>query len=258
MASVTVRTFVLAVYFAASGRIACASPRAILNLNVDGAHGEYGTYGDSANSAGTYGGGGGGGGGVRRPWHAPSAGLRRSPGGASGASSRADDVAPPDPDSRTPDTSTSRDTSVPDPMPSVVFSPVPAPMPTLTPTPMFAPTYSPVSAPASVPVSAPVSAPVSTPASGPGRTTAYEAPAGGCRTCLPEFEQCGGGDLSESACCLDNLECAKKNEFYAQCLRRSRIDRNVRHGWNGTILPCGTTRGLKSGDNDRVRDPRDQ
>jgi hypothetical protein len=65
---------------------------------------------------------------------------------------------------------------------------------------------------------------------------------GDCETCLPSFEQCGGGDLPTTLCCEAGLECVKKNDFYAQCLTSVRAESNIAsQGWEGSVMECGST-----------------
>ena len=64
---------------------------------------------------------------------------------------------------------------------------------------------------------------------------------GSCEFCMPEFGQCGGGELIVTACCADGLQCTQKNAFFAQCLTAARAEANVAtEGWVGTQLECGT------------------
>lgn len=77
-----------------------------------------------------------------------------------------------------------------------------------------------------------------------------------CADCQPIYSQCGGGDLTSSVCCEVGLSCVKKNAFYGQCLPPTRAKRNISHGWDGTVVACGSSDAFDQGDVTRERDPR--
>ena len=60
-------------------------------------------------------------------------------------------------------------------------------------------------------------------------------------TSAARFEQCAGGpNLTVSIQCRDvGTACYTKNEFFAQCLTPTDLERASRADWDGLVLECG-------------------